>query len=533
MVSPNLEHRFSKTLRNTRVWYIFAALFTVCMFLLTACGGPSGNQSSTNQPKKGGTLKVGLIAEPAILDPLTSASLYDFDVMDNMYDALFRYDAHNQLQPELVSSYSYTSPTVLNLTLRTGIKFQDGTPFNADAVIFNINRYRNDKASPRYTDVATITSLVKLSDNQVQIRLTQPFAPFLTVLSGAVGLMLSPTAVQKLGTSLGNAPVGVGSGPFMFVEWIKGDHLLLKANPNYWQKDANGVQLPYLSQIRYQTITNGTVMYTNLETNQIQVATGIDPNDISLVKANPSLAYQQIPGPGFGSLWINTSVAPLNNVHVRRAIAWGVNRQEIVDHVLHDVAVVSKGPISPVNFAYDKNIQSYTYNVSKAKAELALSGLSHVAFTLLTQSNSPVAAAEAQFIQSELQTVGITVTIQQETFTAEITDAQTLKYQVAAIGWTGGPDPDNDLYLLFKSDGGFNYTKYANPQVDQLLDEGRSTTDQAKRIPLYQEAQQLIVNDSPFIFLFHSAIVQTTSSTVKNYFLSPSNALFFKSVYLG
>lgn len=532
-MQQNLEQRFSKVLRNKSMSYALVALSLVCMFMLAACGGPNSTPQSGTQVKKGGTLKVGLIAEPTILDPLTSVTLYDGDIMSNIYDSLFRYDRKNQLQPMLVSTYAYTTPTTLDLKLKTGIKFQDGTPFNADAVIFNINRFRDDKASPRYSDVADITSLVKVSDSEVQINLQKPFAPFLTALTGGAGYMLSPTAVQKLGKSLGNAPINVGSGPFTFAEWIKGDHLLLKANPNYWQKDANGVQLPYLSQIRFQTITDGTVMFTNLETNQIQVATGIAPNDIAQVKSNPSLTYQQISGPGFGSLFLNTSAAPTDNVHVRRAIAWGINRQEIVDHVLDGIGVVSKGPLSPVNFAYDKNVQSYDYNIAKAKAELALAGLTTVSFTLLTQSASPVAAEEAQFIQSELQPAGIIVNIKQETFTAEVTDVQQFKYQAAAIGWTGGPDPDNDMYLLFTSTGGFNYTKYDNPQVDTLLNEGRTTVDTAKRIPLYQQAQQLIVNDSPFIFIDHGDVTQTTSNTVKNYFLAPSGVLLFGDVYLS
>lgn len=532
-MQQDLEHRFPQPLRNKSLWSTLVAMSVACILLLAACGGPNASQPTNNQAKKGGNLKVGLIAEPTVLDPLTSVSLYDYDIMGNIYDALFRYDANNHIQPMLVSSYTYTSPTVLNLTLRTDVKFQDGTPFNADAVIFNINRFRNDKASPRYSDVADIDSLVKVSDSQVQIRLTKPFAPFLTVLSGSVGLMLSPTAVQKLGKTLGNAPVNAGSGAFLFKEWIKGDHLTLTANPNYWQKDANGTQLPYLASVRYQTITDGTVMYTNLETGSIQVATGIAPNDISLVKSNPSLTYKQVSGPGFGSLFLDTATPPMDNVHVRRAIAWGINRQEIINHVLSGIGVPSKGPLAPINFAYDKNVQSYTYNVDKAKAELALSGLSNVTFTLKTQSGSPTATQEAQFIQSELQTVGITVNIQQETFTAEVQDVQTFKYQAAAIGWTGGNDPDNDMYLLFKSDGGFNYTKYNNPQVDTLLDEGRTTTDQTKRIAIYQQAQQLIVNDSPFIFINHGVVSQETTNTVKNYFLSPSGVVFLQSVYLS
>lgn len=530
----NLDRQLPRRLWKNGVFRTVTVLSFVCLFLLTACGGPATPQQTGSQAKRGGTLRVGLIAEPTVLDPLTSVTLYDNDIMANMYDALFRLDAKNQLQGELVSSYSYKSPTLLDLKLHAGVTFQDGTPLNADAVIFNLNRFINDKTSPRYTDVSDITKLVKINDTELQVHLQKPFAPFLLALTGGAGYVLSPTAVQRLGKTLGQAPVGVGSGPFSFVEWIKGDHLSLKANSHYWRKDDNGSQLPYLAGIRFQPITSGSVMYTNLETGQVNVATGVDPNDISLIKSNPSLTYKQVPGPGFGSLFLDLSQAPMNNVHVRRAIAWAINRQDIVNHVLHGLGVISKGPISPVvGWAYDPNIQTYSYDPAKARAEIAQSGLSNISFTLLTQSGSPVALEQAQFIQSNLKDVGINMDIKQETFTAEITDVQTYRYQAAAVGWTGSIDADGDMFLLFTSTGGFNYTKYANPQVDTLLNEGRSTLDQSKRATIYRQAQQLIVQDEPFIFLDHGAVYQATTSNVKNYFLSPGSTLFFSSVWLS
>ncbi|HEU5382720.1 MAG TPA: ABC transporter substrate-binding protein [Ktedonobacteraceae bacterium] len=528
----NLAQQLPKLLCKGRVFRTFAFLSIACIFMLAACGnGPSSRAGS--QSKKGGNLNVGLIAEPTVLDPLTSVSLYDNDITANMYDTLLKYDTQNVIRPYLAQSYSYTSPTLLNLMLRTDVKFHDGTPFNADAVVFNMNRFINDKNSPRYTDVANIESVQKVSDSQVQIHLKKPFAPLLNVLTGAAGAMLSPTAVKKLGKTLGQAPIGAGSGPFVFVEWIKGDHLLLKANPNYWQKDAQGIQLPYLQSIRYRTITNGSVMYTNLETGQIQVASTIDPNEVALAKANSNLTYRQIAGPGFGSLFLNLTTPPMNNVHVRRAVAWAINRQEILDHVFHDVGVVAKGPLSPAAWAYDKNLTSYSYDPNQAKAELAQSGIAKVSFTLLISSGNPSTLQQAQFIQSQLQAVGIAVTIQQETFTAEVTDVQTFHYQVASLGWTGGLDPDGTMFPLFTSQGGFNYTKYTNPQVDALLEAGRTDTNQTQRIADYRQAQQLIVQDSPYIFIIHPAVYQATSNKVKNYALRPGAVLDFTSVYLG
>jgi peptide/nickel transport system substrate-binding protein len=533
MMQQPLDRPFVELRSRYSIPGVCALIFLTCLFILSACGSSSSPSTTNNQPKKGGNLAVGLIAEPTVLDPLTSVTLYDTDIMANMYDTLFKYNLQNTIQPELVSTYNYASPTVLNLTLHSGVTFHDGTAFNADAVVFNLSRFLNDKTSPRYTDVVNIASVKKVADLQVQILLKQPFAPLLNVLTGSVGMMLSPTAILKLGKNLGQAPVGVGSGPFMFVEWIKGDHLLLKANPHYWQIDAHGIRLPYLQTIRYRTITNGTVMYTNLETAQIQVASNIDPNEVALARGNRDLIYRQVPGPGFGSLFMNNAAPPVNNVHVRRAIAWAINRQDIVDHVFQGVGVVAKGPLSPVSWAYDKKLASYAYDPARAKAELEQSGLTSVSFTLLISSGNPTILQEAQFIQSELQAVGIVLTIKQETFAAEVTDVQTFNYQVASLGWTGSLDPDGSTYSLFTSTGGFNYTKYSNPQVDTLLNQARTATSQTQRATDYQQAQQLIVQDSPYIFINHPAVYQATTASVKNYALLPSGVLNFTSVYLS
>ena len=517
-------------------WTALIAVFLSCTFILAACGGTNAtnNNTASSGPKKGGNIVVGLVAEPASMDPLTSASLYDADIMANMYDTLLKYNPQNVIQPNLATSYTFASPTVLNLTLRSDVKFHDGTPFNADAVVFNMNRFMTDPASPRYSDVVNIASVQKTGEFQVQITLKKPFAPLLNVLTGAAGTMLSPTAVQKLGKDLVNTPTNAGSGAFIFVEWVKGDHLLLKANPNYWKKDAQGNRLPYLQTIRYHTITNLTVMYNNLETAQIQVATGIDPNDVARAKSNSSLTYRQIPGPGFSSIQLNLSKPPLDNVHVRRAIAWAVNRQEILDHVLQGVGVVARGPLSPASWAYDKNFAGITFNLTNAKAEMAQSGITgNISLTLLISSGNPTILQEAQFLQSQLQAINITVNLKQETFATLVTDFQTFNYQSLLVGWTGSVDPDGTMYAMFSSKGGFNYTKYVNSDVDSLLEAGRTTTSQAQRIPLYQKAAAEVVQDASRVFLIHGAVAQTTTSNVKNYPLYSSGVVDLTSVYLS
>jgi peptide/nickel transport system substrate-binding protein len=223
---------------RTVAWSTLPVFLILFVFLVSACG-----QGST-PTSKGGNLKVGLAADPSTLDPLASSSFYDRQVMLNIYDTLVRVDAQNTVQPDLATSWQYTSPTELVFNLRTDVKFQDGTPFNADAVVFNINRILNTASSPRHSEMSTVNDVVAVDSSHVQFDLKKAFAPLLLTLTDRSGMMLSPAAVQKLGANLATAPANAGSGPFMFKEWVKSDHLTIVRNPNYWQKDAQGVALP-------------------------------------------------------------------------------------------------------------------------------------------------------------------------------------------------------------------------------------------------------------------------------------------------
>jgi peptide/nickel transport system substrate-binding protein len=496
--------------------------------LLSACG--QGSAPST----KGGDLKVGLAADLSTLDPLTSSSFYDRQVMLNLYDTLVRVDAHNSVQPDLATSWQYPSPTQLVFTLRTDVTFQDGTPFNADAVVFNINRILNTPSSPRLSEISTVQDVVAVDSSHVRFDLKAAFAPLLLTLTDRAGMMLSPTAVQKLGnTTLATTPTNAGSGPFMFKEWVKGDHLTLVRNPHYWQKDSSGQQLPYLSSVTYRPITNGTVEFTNLQTGNIDVADGVDPNLVAQAQADPNLVYKQQPSLSFGGFMINTKAAPFDNVNVRQAVAWGINRDEIVKTVLKGVGVVAQGPLSPGSWAYDSNFAPYSYDTNKAKTLLQQAGVSSVTFTLLIASGSPLTTQEAQFLQSELQPAGITVNIKPEVFATLLDDTAAHNFQAALVGWSGRPDPDGNTYAWFHTGGGFNDMQYSNPQVDSLLEDARTNSDQSKRAQDYIQAQQQIVNDASYIFINHGVAVQATSKKVQNFLLLPTGIMEFVSVYVS
>lgn len=507
---------------------IIASIFLLLTLVLTACGGGNSNTPQNSSSQKGGNISVGLNSDVVTLDPLKSSALVDRQVMLNIYDTLTRVDEHNNIVPDLATSWSFKTPTQLVFTLRDGVKFEDGTAFNADAVVFNINRILNTPSSPRYSELATVKSVEAIDSTHVAFNLKKPFSPLLAALSDRAGMMLSPTAVQKLGAGLANAPQNAGSGPFQFSEWVKGDHLTIKRNPNYWLKDAQGNALPYLASVRYRPITNESVEFSNLQTGTIQVSDIVGPNDVPTAKSNSSLVYKQIPGLSFFGMMLNTKVAPFNTLAARQAIEWGVNRQEILASVLKNVGVIAQGPISPSSWAYNSSFAPYTYDINKAKSLASQGG--KLSFTLLIASGSPTNTQEAEFIQSELQPAGITVNIKPETFATLLSDTDSHNFQAALLGWSGRPDPDGNMYSWFHTGGGNNSMQYSNSQVDMLLEAARASSDQQTRTTDYQKAEELILQDAPYVFINHGVSIQATTTGIKNFTVLPTGIMVFTSV---
>lgn len=520
-------------LRPRKFSITLAVILMTMMAFLAACGGGGTNQPQANQSKVGGDLSTGLNSDVVTLDPLKSTALVDRQVMLNIYDTLVKVDAQNAIQPDLATSWTQPNPKELDFTLRTDVKFQDGTPFNADAVVFNINRILSTPSSPRYSELSSVQSVTAVDPSHVRFTLKKAFSPLLSTLTDRSGMILSPTAVQKAGANLGNAPIGAGSGPFMFSEWVKSDHLTIKRNPHYWQKDAQGTALPYLNSVKYRPMTNESVEFSNLQTGSIQAADTVGATNVATAKTNSNLIYKQIPGLSFYGMMLNTKVAPFNDVNVRRAVSWGINREEIVSGVLKGLGSVAQGPIPPSSWAYNKDFAPYSYSVAKAKAALGQSGKTSVSFTLSIASGSPALAQQAQFIQSELQPAGITVNIKQEPFATLLSDTSSHNFVAAMLGWSGRPDPDGNMYSYFHTGGGNNDMQYSNPQVDKLLEDARTSTDQQKRATDYQQAEQQIMQDEPYVFIYHGIAIQATTTKVKNFTILPTTIMNFSNVYLS
>ncbi len=489
------------------------------VLFLSACGGGGGTTGGTpaGTPKTGGTLKVAQESEINTLDPGASGLLVEREIYYNLYDSLLGIDSKLNFVPELATSWKYTDDKTLVFSLRTGVKFHDGTDFNADAVKFNIDRYVTAKDSARKSDLASVQSVEVQDPNTVVFHLKRADATLLAQLVDRAGMMLSPAAVKQLGDKLSLTPTGAGSGPFEFVEWKRDDHLSLKRNASYWRKDKAGRQLPYLDELVYRPMNDLNALLAALKTSDVDMARTVAGKDVDAIKADSNLQYRDTPGLGYQGFELNRSAPPFNDPARAKAVAMAVDRAQILKNVAFNIGVVSNGPVSPASWAYDSS-QKLFEKPDPSKAKTTATGFS---FTLKT-GNTQDALQTGQLIQAQLAKAGITVNLLPEDFGKLTLETRVQhQFEAALAGWSGRIDPDGNLYAQFHTGGSFNDGLYSNPQVDSLLEQGRATTDQSKRKQIYQEAVRTLVDDAAYIFVYDPNVAQISSKKVQNFTLVP------------
>lgn len=497
------------------------------VLLSAACGGGGGGGSAgSGTVKTGGTLKVAQESEIVTLDPMLSGLVVEREIYYQTYESLVGIDPKLNYIPELATEFKYPDPRTLVLTLRKGVKFHDGTDFNADAVKFNLDRYMHDPKSRRKSDLASVDSVETQGPTTAVLHLKTADATLLSQLVDRAGMMLSPAAVKQTGADLAVNPVGAGSGPFAFVEWKRDDHLTLKRNPSYWGKDKEGRQLPYLESVVFRPMTNLDAILAGLKTGEVDFARLLAFKDVEAVRNDSTLTYRDTPGLGFSGFEINHGAPPFNDPAKARAVALAVDRAQILRNAVFNVGVVSYGPITPASWAYDPSEKIYD-RADPAKARSTATGFG---FTLKT-GNTQDAIQIGQLIQAQLAKAGITVILAPEDFGKLTTETRDHKFEAALSGWSGRIDPDGNMFAWFHTGGSFNDGQYSNPQVDATLEQARATNDVAKRKQLYHDAQKQLVADAAYVFTYDQSVPQISNRKVRNFTLVPDGINRFAEVY--
>jgi peptide/nickel transport system substrate-binding protein len=481
-------------------------------------------------PKKGGTLRVALSVDVTTLDPHLSGSKLDRQVYHNLYEPLLVLDDKLGVQPGLAESWQAPDPNTLIFKLRQGVKFHDGTDFNAEAARVNFDRMANDPKSVRKAEVANIATTEVVDPLTLKINLKQPDASLLATLTDRAGMMISPTALTKLGADLGHDATGAGTGPFQFVEWVPDDHVLLKRNEAYWGKDGG----PYLDQIRYRPIPDDTVKLQSLQGGEIDALDYLAPRTVSLAKADSNLVVIDVPS--LAAFWyvLNTTKPPFDNKALRQAVAYALDTEAIVKGVYLGVGVPANGPISPSSWAYDDTIKPIKRDLAKAKALLAQSGQPN-GFTFTFEIiNTPFGVQEAEVVKAQLAEAGITANVVPVDGARQLADGNSHTLESTTYNWSGRPDPDGNTYQFFHTTPGvsLNWAGMSNAQVDQLLEQTRQVSDHAERKKLYSQVTQILLDEVPGVFVVHPVEPKALSPKLQGYVPVPDGMLRFKDVWL-
>lgn len=525
-----------------------APLVLVCALALLAGSCQSAAAPSTSG--RGGTLVFAKGKDANRLDPADVDDGESTTVTENIFEGLLRFKPEStEVEPCLATSWTL-SPDGLTYTfhLRKGVRFQDGTPFDAQAVKFSFDRQRHPLSGQNmefWKDFfeGTVGPIEVVDPDTVRIHLLKPDATFLTKLAIFSMAIVSPAAVRRWGVDFARHPVG--TGPFRFVEWVPDEKIVLAPNPYYWGPR------PHLDRVIFDPVPDNSVRLLELQVGSIDgeagvsAMDGLDPDDLPRVRRDPQLRLMTQPGLNVGYLALNTTRPPLDDVRVRRAIALAIDKLALVRAFFADgqLGQVAVNPIPPILWSYDKAIRDYPFDPARARDLLAAAGYPH-GFTLslwampVPRPYMPDGLKVAQAIQNDLGRVGIRariVTYDWATYLDKLGKGQA---QAALIGWIGDfGDPDDFLYTFFDSanariGSASNYSFYKNPQVDALLGHARSDPDHARRVADYIKIQEIVHRDEPIVPLFYAKQVVVLRRGVEGFHLQPTGSKLFDTVRL-
>ncbi|SDZ08686.1 peptide/nickel transport system substrate-binding protein [Proteiniborus ethanoligenes] len=496
-------------LKKKIVWLVIAML--IISLIATGC-------NSTTTSGKGGkdTLTVAQGADPKSFDPHATNDQPSSRISKQIYSRLVEANEKMEIIPGLAESWNKIDDLTWEFNLRKGVKFHNGEEFKANDVKFTLERM---KASQTVAHILGPVEEIKIADDyKVLIKTSEPFAPLLAHLSHTASSILNEKAVTEAGEDYGQHPIG--TGPFKFIQWDAGDKVIIERFDEYFGGPAK------LKTVVFRSIPEGTNRAIGLETGEIDIAYDIDPIDKEKVKTHNNL--ELIEGPSLSSQYIgfNINKEPFNNVKVRKALNHAINVQEIIDVVLEGAGQKANSPLADMVFGHNPDIKGYEYNVQKAKDLLKEAGYEKGFKTTIWTNENPVRVQIADIVQAQLKEVGIDVSIEVVEWSAYLDRTANGEHDMFILGWvavTG--DADYGLYALFHSSqhgSSGNRTFFSNPTVDKLLDEGKTTVDSNKRLKAYKEAQEIIVEEAPQLFLYFATQNAGVQKNIKGFTLHPA-----------
>jgi peptide/nickel transport system substrate-binding protein len=510
--------------------------------LWAALAAAAAGCGESKVPDGEGALVYARGADSEKLDPQAIEDGESVNVVSQIFDTLVAFERNSpNVEAALATEWKDSDGgRTWTFRLRTGVKFHDGTPFDAAAVVAHFRRL-TDESERKRTGLATapysgvyadIEGVEAKGAQEVVFRLKRPNGVFLANLAMFPGCISSPAAVEKHKADYGQHPVG--TGPFKFVSWTPNQTIVLEANPDYW----GGA--PKSKKLVFAVIPDNSVRLQRLKAGEIHIMDGVSLSDLGRIRSDASLKLMIEPGMNFAYLAFNTEKAPFDRADVRQAIASAIDKKELLDLAYAGVGHTGPNALPPSVRGYNDRIPDYPYDPAQAKKTLEAAGLTGRKVALYVMPNPrayvPDPANVGAVLKRRLEAVGLAPELTSPAWETYRADLKEGRHDIALIGWiTDNGDPDNFLHALFHSSmiPQQNHARYRSKEFDALVEAAQVEILTARRIELYEKAQERMRKDTPVIPLAYLPNIAATRSNVQGYALHPMGLVRLKDAHLA
>lgn len=489
---------------------------------------------ASDEPSYGDAIIVSSISDARILVPILASDSASSDICGAVFNGLTKYDKNVRLVGDLAESWDILeNGLVIVFHLRKAVLWHDGLPFTSKDVLFTYKKLVDPNVKTPYSgDFERIKSIEAVDGYTVKVTYKEPFAPALS----SWGMWIMPEHILKNEdlnrTSFSRRPIG--TGPYRFGSWITGQLIELVSNHDYFEGR------PYIDRYAYRIIPDDATIFLELETQGVDMST-LTPLQYTRQTGSPFFRkhYNKFRYPSFGYTYMgyNLSDPKFQDLRVRQAINYAVNKDRIVNTIFFGLAEVTTGPFMKESWAYNRGVLPAAHDIAKAKSLLAEAGWKDInndgwaekngkvfEFTVLVNQGNGERLRCAELIQDDLKSIGMRMKIRIVEWSALINEFINKKrYEAVIMGWFLARDPDcYDIWHSSKTrEGEFNFAGYKNEEVDRLLTEGRRIFDEKKRAPIYHKIHELIYADQPYLFLYSADILPIVNSRFRNVESSP------------
>jgi peptide/nickel transport system substrate-binding protein len=493
----------------------------------TAASKPTAAVAVASQPKRGGTLKVGMQADPTALDPHKTSLTALFHVTEHIYSSLLRLKPDLTVEGDLAEKWEVSADgKTYTFTLRKGIKFHNGRPLVADDVKYSLERVVDPAlASPQAFRLAAMETVETPSDGVVLITLKRPDASFVTNIAHPAIVALPKEEVEKNGDL---TKVAVGTGPFKLKEFVPNTRIVLERNPDYWESPK-----PYLDGIEMSIIPDDTARSAAVRTGTVDLVEYAPLKDIPTLKGDTSLALAGDQNTNIRFIALNVTRKPFDNVKVRQAVSAAIDRTTMTGPTVFGQGIPTVGLFPPGYWA-GMEVKITPPDLPKAKQLMAEAGYADgFKATIQSWSQYSFLSNAALVVQEQLRQIGITTDVDLQENAAYIQNFFDNNFDLSVTGTSAYVDPNDIFFSNFQTGQRGNATRYSNPQVDKLILDGIATTDLEARKKIYLEIQQILLDDAPWVNLYIANQFEAMKTYVKGYVHNPAGwNLHFKDVWL-